>query len=261
MKYLLFLLLCVSPVLADKIITFGPGLVIVDSPIHITESNVIVQGYPSTVLKLRDGAQCPIIVVGDPNENIGYKIQRVTIKNLIIDGNWEYQESEYYARAPWLRNNCITIRGSENIYLKNVITTRARSGGVVTEKHSKHIIIEGLNSHDNYYDGFAACETTKLMMRSSILADNKYAGISLDWNCDFNDFHGILLRDNHDWGVYMRDSSFNLFRWITITWGGVYLDQRDDDIKSNCKDNYFFDINATRIFMGPTSKDNYFYLR
>lgn len=251
-KLILFsLLLFCNALFGEKIIRFNEGRIMLDSPIVITESNIIIEGHPSTMLKLANGSNCPMIIIGNIDSSV--PVSGVIIRNLFLDGNKDNQNSEYFKPLPFLRNNCITIRNCTNILLENITVCNASSGGVVIEKQSSSIIINGLNSYDNAFDGFCIYESTGCLITNSHLHSNAYAGISLDWKANNNKFMNITLDRNLHAGIFMRDSNNNVFLNLMFKHSGIYIHQRDDEENTGCSNNYFWNFNNIPVFIGSKS--------
>ena len=241
MKTLLFLMLF-TPLYSEEI----------SSPILITKDNTVLS---DKYLKLSRGANCPMIVVGDSlNEEPGYRVSHVLLKNLYLDGNKDFQTSEYYNEG-FLRNNCITVRAGSSVTIQNVVVCYARSGGIVLEKKCENIIIDGLNAYNCFFDGFAMCESTGCTLMNGTLHRNDYAGISMDWRCNKNKFFNLDLDYNQDVGIFMRDSNENIFFNIGFKGSGIYLNKRDFK-NTGCSDNLFLEVSDIPIYVGDECWNN-----
>lgn len=253
--FLIALLLCLN-VFADSIIKFPPGLTIVDKPIYVESSNTLILGEGST-LKLAAHANCPILVIGTRHDNFDNPVSNIKLKGVILDGNKDQQDSEYMTDALHLRNNCLTIRNASDVYIENIVTFNARSGGVVIEKKCSEVLINGLNSYKNYFDGFAGYESTNCILRNALLHSNNAAGISLDWS--FNDcgFENINIENNGDLAIFMRDCRSNVFKDITTKYTGIFLGSRDKlDPRTACFDNLFLLKNQCHIQVDKFCNEN-----
>lgn len=111
------------------------GTYIVDSTIDIDRDNLIIGGEGvGTVFVLADGANCPVFLVGRPQQNPTVKRRNIILRDLRIDGNRANQTQETCANRPFLTNNCITLREVEDCSVENVVLVRARSGGIVIDE-------------------------------------------------------------------------------------------------------------------------------
>lgn len=222
---------------SETIIKLPPGLSIISAPIYIENDDTTIIG--DGVLRLADHANCPVIVIGDKNKD-PKQIRNIKLINLIIDGNKDRQDSEYMTGREYLRNNCLTVRNGYNVYIENIVVYNARSGGVVFELGTDNCVINGINAFDNFWDGFAACESDHNMIRNGILQYNNAAGISLDWSTNDNTFVNLFIENNGDKGIFMRDCRRNFFKYISLKYSGVFIGTRDtNDKESACYENIF----------------------
>lgn len=243
MKALLISLFLAGSIVAEEI----------SAPIFITKDGTTLE---NKVYSLSKKADCPMIVIGDPDhEEPEYKVKNVTLKNIVLFGNKDFQTTEYYLNG-FLRNNCITVRGAENIKIENVVVAYARSGGVVIEKKSKNITINGINSFLCFFDGLALYECTDCMIMNGVIHSNDYAGISMDHRADKNRFYSLSLEANLHAGIFMRDCNGNFFNTINFIGSGIYMNKREEP-NTGCSDNYFLNINAPRIYAGEECERNF----
>lgn len=212
------------------------------TPIFIKTSGMVLENKEYTLAK---NANCPMLVIDG--------VQNVTLSNLYLDGNKDEQTSEYYTKNEELRNNCITIRNSSNINLYNIVTCRARSGGIVIEKSCSNITINGLNSYNNFFDGFCIYESEGCTLLNAHIHTNIYAGISLDWRANKNVFFRVTLENNGHAGIFMRDANQNCFNEVTLRHSGIYIHQRDNEKETGCSFNYFFLFTRPVIYVGSES--------
>jgi hypothetical protein len=213
--------------------SFAAGAREIDDFVNIAESGTY--DFGGKTLFIKDGANTPAIVIGDPfNETPSFIIKNVTLKNVTIYGNEKNQTSEYHSKYPFLRNNGITIRGGQNVTVENVTVIGARSGGLVTEKNSSNIKVLNSIFAENYFDGVAACETTYSQFTNLLLSRNKYSAISLDWRVQNCLFQNILSYRNRDWTLFSRASKTNTFSKIcSILNGGSYFVAKNIDVVGN----------------------------
>ncbi len=174
-------------------------------------------------LKLADNVNSPVLIIGSPNSKVNdipAKIVRnIKVQNLDIDGNRANQSTEQASEC-WeglinkqgcqdagrasVRNNCITIRGAEDIEVSEVRLSNARSGGIVTEKYCRRLTISRIISTKNFFDGFAGYRTEASVIRDSILDENEGAGASLDLEFNYNRFINVSFSKNKHQGVFAR---------------------------------------------------------
>jgi hypothetical protein len=209
------------------VITLGAGTFTVTKPIVIDRDGVELRGQgPDTLLLLAPRANCPVIVIGRLGTPPDRIVRRIVVKNLAIDGNRTQQDFECYGgpcdeqNLTALRNNGITIRGAEDIVVEDVITRRARSGGVVLEKHCRRVRISRLEAYENEFDGVAAYETEDSEFILLKLHHNRSAGFSFDWRFNRNRVTDTVATANGSQGIFMRDSIGNIFERLIITGNG-----------------------------------------
>jgi hypothetical protein len=237
-------------------VILGPAIFELREPIVMDRDNVELRGSgKTTVVRLADKANCPVLIVGRINTPIDRIVSGVSLRNLTLDGN-RSEQSQKVEDECWggicdnggvsvIRNNCLTIRGSHKVTVENIVTRGARSGGVVLEKHCREVRLENLESCENYYDGLACYETEDSSFHRLNLHSNLSAGISLDLDFNNNVFTKVQLLGNGSQGIFMRDSNGNHFKDLEITKNGaqgVFIAQADDDPTTKCTNNVFSDM-------------------
>jgi hypothetical protein len=204
----------------DTTVRIPPGVFIFSEPIVLQTDNITVEGSGSdTVLRLGNNVNQPLMVIGSTQTTeqfqTPFRVRNITLKNLTLDGNGINQTVEVasgdISGGLEIRNNCLTIRGAEDIFIENVVTMNARSGGVVLEKDCRRINIRGFESYGNHFDGFAAYETRDSLFEGLHLHHNQAAGISLDIKFHNNTIKTSRIFENGSQGVFMRWSSGNKF--------------------------------------------------
>jgi parallel beta-helix repeat protein len=171
-----------------------------------------------TVLRLADGANCPVIIMGEAVNNPKNTIKDLRVADLSIDGNRRNQQRELWklqGEGSHIRNNGITVQTISDSTVEHVTTARCRSGGVVTTLGVRRLTVRDLNSYDNEFDGLACYLTEDSTFADLFLHDNPGAGISLDLSFNNNTVHNALLSAN-DLGIFMRSSRGNEFEDVAI---------------------------------------------
>ncbi len=135
-------------------------------PIVIDRDNVDLRGQgPATVLRLADSANSPVLVLGQTTTLPFVTRSNIRVSDLFIDGNRESQTLECWGGPcdtgglTAIRNNGITLRRVSDVLIERVTVSRARSGGLVSEKGSRRLTVRDFTSFDNHFDGLAAYET------------------------------------------------------------------------------------------------------
>ena len=209
------------------VIVLGRGTFRISQPVVIDRDEVELRGQgPDTVLLLSHRANCPVLVVGSLLTPIGRLVRHVTVHHLLIDGNRTEQQFECYGgpcderNQTGLRNNGFTIRGAEDIVVEDVIIRRARSGGLVLEKHCRRVRLNRFEAYENEFDGVAAYETEDSEFSGLNLHHNRSAGFSFDWRFNRNRVSDTVANNNGSQGIFMRDSIGNLFERVTLSGNG-----------------------------------------
>jgi parallel beta-helix repeat protein len=242
------LILAVKSLKSGDAIKILPGRYELSFPLVIDKSNVLIEGSgESTLLVLQKGANCPVIFTGKDEANPSSFVEGVKLKNLKIDGNRLEQTSEFW-RTPgpggWLTNNGITFRYCRNCSVENVVITGTASGGVVFALTCQDMLVRNVDSSNNAFDAFAC---GGLFTRSKVIDcnfhDNLYSGISLDLGVNGNEFRNVRCTSNKHSGIFMRASSYNIFKNCPLTGNledGVFIaDGEELTGNQGCKDNVF----------------------
>lgn len=200
-------------------VSLRPGVYKFDRPLSLRKDNLVLRGAgPTTVLRLNDGANCPVLVMGTLSNTPCRIVRNLRVCDLDIDGNRTNQQVECWdiqGEGSELRNNGLTIRGVTDSFVEHVRAYRCRSGGLVTEKSVRRLTVSDFASWDNQFDGLAAYVTEDSLLTRLILHDNPGAGLSLDHNFRHNVITDAVMTSNGS-GIFMRDSRDNLFQGLSI---------------------------------------------
>jgi hypothetical protein len=172
----------------------------------------------ATVLRLADGANCPVIILGEPVNLPQRTVQGLRVSGLFIDGNRHSQQRERWqlqGEGSQIRNNGITAQNVDDSVVEHVTCVRCRSGGLVTTRGVRRLMVQDLTAFDNEFDGLACYATTDCLFTKLFLHDNPGAGISLDLDFNHNVISNAVLTAN-DLGIFMRASRDNRFHDISI---------------------------------------------
>lgn len=251
------------------VVQLGPGEYVCDHPIVINRDNIVLQGMGSKKTHVRsgDGLAMPVIVIGEPETYDNYPIRatyNITLQAMTVAGSlythtdpfnnecydFVYMQSTACANgdAHLVRNNGITVRAAHNILIFDVETYAHLSGGIVLEKKSSHVLIDGFKSYDNYFDGFAGYETFDCTVRNFELRNNQYSGISVDIAFEGNIFEDGIVADNLDNGIFSAQVGKNIYRNLSV--------------RNNKKFGFYFDgshqklPNGTSVFVPNTCDNN-----
>ena len=200
-------------------VRLSPGIIEVRQPIVLHCDGQELRGAgDSTILRLADGANCPVIIMGEPVNYPQNTVKHLRVSHLFIDGNRQHQQRELWCvegEGSEIRNNGITVQSVSDSVVEHVTTARCRSGGLVTTRDVRRLTVSHLNSFDNQFDGLACYATEDCVFSDLDLHDNPGAGISLDLTFENNVIRNAVLTSN-DLGIFMRESRHNEFQDITM---------------------------------------------
>jgi hypothetical protein len=235
------------------------GTFAVSQPIVLRRDLQTLRGSgAATILRLADGANCPVIILGEPINNPRHTVKNLRVSSLFIDGNRQRQQRERwqtFGEGSEIRNNGITVQNVSNSVVEHVTCARCRSGGLVTTRGVRWLTVRDLTAFDNEFDGLACYQTTDCLFTKLQLHDNPGAGISLDLAFNHNVISNAVLTANN-LGIFMRTSCHNQFHDISIFNSrhyGVFMADveklttrgRQSAPRSGCVDNFFTDLIAS----------------
>ncbi len=200
-------------------VLLAAGTYAIEHPIRLDRSHVALRGSgPGTVLRLVDGANCPVVVLGYTAARPVQPVTNLCLADLMIDGNRRHQSIERWVDASnqsGIQNNGVMVQGISHSRVEHVTAAHCRSGGLVTANGTRDLMVKGFTAYDNQFDGLACYRTEDSTFTGLNLYDNQAAGISLDLEFNHNVISDSTLTAN-DLGIFMRRSSHNQFDSITI---------------------------------------------
>lgn len=200
-------------------VVLPPGTIEVRQPVVLQRDHQTLRGSGNaTVLRLADGANCPIIILGEPVNRPQSTVKDLRVSALFIDGNRSHQQRELWhlqGKGSEIRNNGITVQSVSDSTVERVTCARCRSGGLVTTLGVRRLTVRDLTAFDNQFDGLACYQTEDSLFTGLDLHDNPGAGISLDLAFNHNVISDAVLGAN-DLGIFMRESCDNQFHNISI---------------------------------------------
>ncbi len=212
------------------VVPIGPGVYDCSSPVAVESDNVELRGAGAdrTVLRLADGAESPVLVVGSLQAVlVPPRVAHVVVRDLTVDGNKAHQDTSHECGhhgcagdSTSIRNNGITVRAASDVTIENVRVHDALSGGLTTEKRSDHLVVRGLEADHNYFDGLSGDDTRQSLFEDLYLHDNRMAGLTMDLDFDDNHIDRARVQGNGDVGVFVLHSSGNLFEHMRIDGSG-----------------------------------------
>ncbi|HLX96031.1 MAG TPA: right-handed parallel beta-helix repeat-containing protein [Verrucomicrobiae bacterium] len=195
------------------------GIFTVSQPIVLRRDRETLRGSGTgTVLRLADGANCPVIIMGEPVNNPQRTIRYLCLSSLFIDGNRSHQQRELWqlrGEGSQIRNNGITVQNVSDSMVQHVTSARCRSGGLVTTRGVHRLTVRDFTAFENEFDGLACYHTEDCLFTELYLHNNPGAGISLDLAFNHNVISNAVLAAN-DLGIFMRASCDNQFYNISI---------------------------------------------
>jgi parallel beta-helix repeat protein len=237
------------------VVELGAGDFVITRPIVLDRDNVELRGQgEATRLQLAARANCPVVIIGSVETPVARVVRGIAVRQLLVDGNRAEQDFECWGggcvdRGPAaIRNNGITIRGAEDVLVEEVVLRRARSGGVVLEKHCRRVRLRNLEAYDNEFDGVAAYETEDSEFTGLRLHHNRSAGFSFDWRFNRNRVADCDASDNGSQGIFMRDSIWNVFERLTLRNNGeqgIFIAETRELPGTACRYNRFTRLTIT----------------
>ena len=195
-------------------VVLASGIFTVRQPIVLRRDHQTLRGSgKETVLRLADGVNCPVVIMGEPVNHPQHTIRYLCLSNLFIDGNRSHQQRELWqlrGEGSQIRNNGITVQNVSDSVVQQVTSARCRSGGLVTTLGVRRLTVRDLTAFDNEFDGLACYHTEGCLFTELYLHNNPGAGISLDLAFNHNVISNAVLVAN-DLGVFMRASCDNQF--------------------------------------------------
>jgi len=240
-------------------VVLPPGTFKVGQPIVLRRDHQGLRGSgDATVLRLADGANCPVIILGEPINNPRRTVKNLRVSGLFIDGNRHHQQRElwrFHGEGSEIHNNGITAQNVSDSVVEDVTCARCRSGGLVTTRDVRRLTVRDLTAFDNEFDGLACYQTTDCLFTELCLHDNSEAGISLDLAFNHNVISNAVLTAN-SLGIFMRASRDNQFHDISIFNShhyGVFMAQAEEKTargwqlvpRTECTDNSFTNLIAS----------------
>ena len=199
-------------------------------PLLLRHNDMTLRGSgPATVLHLADNADCPVVILGPPLNQIRQPAAHLRLADLLVDGNRKNQQAELWRSAgdgSEINNNGVEIWNVTDAAVEHVVCCRCRSGGLVTAG-VRRLAVNDLDTYDNQFDGLACYQTQESHFVGLHLHDNLAAGISLDLDFNHNLIRNAIMTDN-DLGIFMRDSRNNSFQALSISnsrHDGVFMAQ------------------------------------
>jgi len=241
---------------AVREVVLPAGTYVCSRPVFMSRSRVTLRGQGRPTLKLADGAESPLLVMGgrdDDAQGVPTPVTGLLVEGLRLDGNRAHQTGECWGGpcdtggTTGVRNNGLTLRGVKDSVVRDVEITGARSGGLVTERDCSGIRVQGLKARDAFFDGLSVNWTRDSVFEGLELTENAYAGLTMDVRVTRNVFRDGDVSANRDVGVYLRRADGNVFERLKVSGNrshGVYLSDADGQAGTCAVDNVFSQVRA-----------------
>lgn len=217
--------------------------VVINKSILINRDNVTLRGEGGVILRLANGAQAPVIIMGSDSAVPSVTRRNIHVSDLTIDGNRTNQASELNPANSALRNNGVSLRRVSDSSVSRLVIHSCRSGGLVTELVCRRLTISDVESFDHHFDGLAGYQTEDSLFTRLQIHDNQAAGFSFDIQFDGNILSDSVLDNNGSVGMFIRDSRDNIFANFQIRNSGqhgIFLAQVDTDTSKPALGNTFY---------------------
>ena len=205
------------------------GTFVCDQPIVIAANHARLRGSgPSTIITLSDGANTPLLIVGDITATPAVTHHHIVVSDMMLDGNSAAQPDECWGGPCTggyfllIRNNTLTVRGATDVLVERIVARDAASGGLVVELGSKRVVVRDFESYDHVFDGLAAYLTEESVFTGLYLHDNGAAGLSFDDEFNNNIISDVVITDTGSVGLFMRYSRDNMFSDMQILRSGEH---------------------------------------
>lgn len=189
-------------------IHLDPGDYRLTEPFHIARSRVSLVGEPGARLVLADRVNRPVLSIGSQSEfpSSDERIGWIEVSGVEVDGNWGNQDTEFSSSRPWIRNNGIDVRAVHHLTIRDVSANNNRSGGLVISWDCADVLVTESTFERNFFDGVAYYASEQIVTVDCLMAENGFAGISLDNRLVDSRFADCRLEANGSVGVFARNS-------------------------------------------------------
>ena len=207
-------------------VCLGPGEFRIPRFIAIARDGLTLRGAgPSTILRLDDGVESPVIVAGDyAHETPRGRRRWVTIERLRIIGGGR-AGSEHHREYPYLTNSAVVVRAGSHIVIRDLDVTDCRSACILTERDTRDVSIERNRLSRSVWDGISLNRTERARVAGNDIRDNTAGGITTEHLVD-SVIEGNVVAANKTHGLYLSDSYRNRIvanRFVDNVLSGVFV--------------------------------------
>jgi Right handed beta helix region len=174
-----------------------------ENVIHREENDVVLEHLH---LRTPPGCARPLIHIGETTVTGRRRFHNIIIRHCVLDGatdNVPHEDSQW---GSFIRNNGISLRNCDRVWIHDCVIRNCRSGGIVPQ-HCTDVTIERCVLETHHFDGIAPFHCERVRIRDCILRDNAYAGISIDGFCRYITISGCQFENNQKWKIWCRQGS------------------------------------------------------
>lgn len=172
--------------------------------LQIARSYVILENL---YLRTPQGCARPLIHIGETTSTGRKRFKNIIIRNCILDGAAAEVPHENSEWGSFIRNNGISLRNCDRVWIQDCIIRNCRSGGIVPQ-HCTDVTIERCTIESHYFDGIAPFHCERVRIRDCILRHNAYAGISIDGFCKYITISHCQFENNQKWNIWCRQGMY-----------------------------------------------------
>lgn len=225
------------------------------SPIHINRSNISLIGEQGVCIRLADGANQPVILIGSssPTVSEAERIFDIHVSGFKIDGNRANQkppnENDEAVGLPNVKINAIAVRGAERVWLNQLVLTSARSGGLVISQQSRKVFVHDVIMSDNFFDGLAVDGAHEVFIENFVSESNDFSGVSIDTGSSGLLIQNGVIQKNGDNGIFVRFTQESRFKGLSITDNcnfGVFASHANTNSQEGVVELVFSDLDIFR---------------
>ncbi|GAA5172015.1 MULTISPECIES: right-handed parallel beta-helix repeat-containing protein [Halomonadaceae] len=199
----------------QQTVCLDAGIYRLNEMVVIERDNLTLRGQASggqkaTVLQMQEGLSSPVLVLGDAyNREPQSPIRQVTVENLALRGDASTQR-EFKPALPYLSNSGLVVRRGEGIVLRNLDIRQCRSACLLTEYHSRDVLIENNTMSQAKWDGLSLNRAGPTRVVGNVIEDNVAAGITVEY-LQGSEIVDNVIAGNGSHGLYLADAENNRF--------------------------------------------------
>lgn len=201
---------------SSQTICLAKGAFTVDKLVSIRRDNVTIRGVgKDTQVRMKPGVQQPVFVIGDYQQAAPQQtVTNVTIEDMTISGNVDGKE--FMPELPYLSNSGVVVRRGEEIVMRDLFVSHCRSACLLTERQTKHVIIENNHVTKAQWDGVSFNSSSHIILRNNEVRDNVAAAVTAE-NVEDSVIENNVFNNNGSHGIYLSDSYRNTFHHNDIS--------------------------------------------